>query len=88
MTGHEVVNAHGISKRMHYLVVLLSNILLLGETANSIEPPDQQCQSREPNKLCDEKTCFSCNSIREANSQTVRGTLLVSFVENTTTKQF
>ncbi|XP_061975510.1 transcriptional activator DEMETER isoform X2 [Populus nigra] len=48
-----------------------------GETANSIEPPDQQCQSREPNKLCDEKTCFSCNSIREANSQTVRGTLLI-----------
>ncbi|KAJ6892563.1 hypothetical protein NC651_025690 [Populus alba x Populus x berolinensis] len=48
-----------------------------GETANSIEPPDQQCQSRESNKLCDEKTCFSCNSIREANSQTVRGTLLI-----------
>jgi hypothetical protein len=88
MMGHEVVNAHGKSKRWHYLVVLLSNILLLGETANSIEPPDQQCQSREPNKLCDEKTCFSCNSIREANSQTVRGTLLVSIVENTTTKQF
>ncbi|KAJ6428842.1 hypothetical protein OIU84_020487 [Salix udensis] len=49
-----------------------------GETANSIEPPEQQCQSREPNKLCNEKICFSCNSIREANSQTVRGTLLVS----------
>ncbi|CAK7325315.1 unnamed protein product [Dovyalis caffra] len=48
-----------------------------GETANSIEPPDQQCQSREANKLCNETTCFSCNSIREANSQTVRGTLLI-----------
>ncbi|KAG6765128.1 hypothetical protein POTOM_029145 [Populus tomentosa] len=48
-----------------------------GETANSIEPPEQQCQSREPNKLCNEKICFSCNSIRESNSQTVRGTLLI-----------
>ncbi|KAF9674957.1 hypothetical protein SADUNF_Sadunf10G0181700 [Salix dunnii] len=50
-----------------------------GETANSVEPPDQQCKSQETNKLCDDKTCFSCNSIREANSQTVRGTLLSHF---------
>ncbi|XP_048326250.2 transcriptional activator DEMETER isoform X1 [Ziziphus jujuba] len=48
-----------------------------GETANSIQPPERRCSSQEPNKLCNEKTCFSCNSIREANSQTVRGTILI-----------
>ncbi|KAJ4849743.1 hypothetical protein Tsubulata_026912 [Turnera subulata] len=48
-----------------------------GETANSIEPPKQQCQSQEPDKLCNDKTCFSCNSVREATAQTVRGTLLI-----------
>ncbi|CAK9316986.1 unnamed protein product [Citrullus colocynthis] len=48
-----------------------------GETANSIQPPEQSCGSQDPNRLCNEKTCFTCNSRREANSQTVRGTLLV-----------
>ncbi|KAF3434146.1 hypothetical protein FNV43_RR25249 [Rhamnella rubrinervis] len=48
-----------------------------GETANSIQLPERRCSSQETNKLCKEKTCFSCNSIREANSQTVRGTLLI-----------
>ncbi|KAG6680328.1 hypothetical protein I3842_13G036400 [Carya illinoinensis] len=48
-----------------------------GETANSIQPPETRCGSQEPNKLCNEKTCFSCNSEREANEQTVRGTLLI-----------
>ncbi|KAJ6325565.1 hypothetical protein OIU76_012609 [Salix suchowensis] len=48
-----------------------------GETANSVEPPDHKCKSRETNKSCNDKTCFSCNSIREADSQTVRGTLLI-----------
>ncbi|KAL6337168.1 hypothetical protein AAG906_036482 [Vitis piasezkii] len=48
-----------------------------GETANSIQPPERKCSSQESGGLCDEKTCFSCNSIREANSQTVRGTLLI-----------
>ncbi|XP_012089976.1 transcriptional activator DEMETER isoform X2 [Jatropha curcas] len=48
-----------------------------GETANSIQPPDTHCQSQESNKLCNDETCFSCNSVREANSQTVRGTLLI-----------
>uniref|UniRef100_A0A5B7A3U4 Putative transcriptional activator DEMETER isoform X2 n=1 Tax=Davidia involucrata TaxID=16924 RepID=A0A5B7A3U4_DAVIN len=47
-----------------------------GETPNSVQPPDR-CGSQESGILCNEKTCFSCNSIREANSQTVRGTLLV-----------
>ncbi|KAJ9181445.1 hypothetical protein P3X46_009577 [Hevea brasiliensis] len=48
-----------------------------GETANSIQPPESRCDSQEYGKLCDEKACFSCNSIREANSQIVRGTLLI-----------
>ncbi|EEF33793.1 Protein ROS1, putative [Ricinus communis] len=47
------------------------------ETANSIQPPENNCNLQEDGKLCDEKTCFSCNSIREANSQIVRGTLLI-----------
>eukprot|EP00257_Ricinus_communis_P022239 XP_015581912.1 transcriptional activator DEMETER isoform X1 [Ricinus communis] len=48
-----------------------------GETANSIQPPERHCQFQGPDKLCNEQTCFSCNSIRETNSQTVRGTLLI-----------
>ncbi|XP_038712600.1 transcriptional activator DEMETER-like isoform X2 [Tripterygium wilfordii] len=48
-----------------------------GETANSIQAPVQPCKSQGPDKLCDDKTCFSCNNVREANSQTVRGTLLI-----------
>ncbi|KAK9282940.1 hypothetical protein L1049_011165 [Liquidambar formosana] len=48
-----------------------------GETANSTQPPERQCGSQDPSKMCNEKTCFSCSCIREANSQTVRGTLLI-----------
>ncbi|XVF82803.1 hypothetical protein PTKIN_Ptkin16aG0079200 [Pterospermum kingtungense] len=48
-----------------------------GETANSIKPPEQSCGSQEPGRLCNEKTCFACNSVREANAQTVRGTILI-----------
>ncbi|XP_057979531.1 transcriptional activator DEMETER-like [Malania oleifera] len=48
-----------------------------GETANSIQPPERRCGWQESGKLCNENTCFSCNSIREENSQTVRGTLLI-----------
>ncbi|KAL5743137.1 hypothetical protein ACOSP7_029869 [Xanthoceras sorbifolium] len=48
-----------------------------GETANSIQPPERRCNSQEHGTLCDEKTCFSCNSLRESESQVVRGTLLI-----------
>ncbi|KAE8719044.1 Transcriptional activator DEMETER [Hibiscus syriacus] len=48
-----------------------------GETANTIQIPERRCNSQEDGKLCDEETCFSCNSIREAQSQIVRGTLLI-----------
>ncbi|CAA3014674.1 ROS1-like isoform X1 [Olea europaea subsp. europaea] len=47
-----------------------------GETADSIQPPER-CISQESGHLCTNETCFSCNSIREGNSQTVRGTLLI-----------
>ncbi|XP_073099653.1 protein ROS1A-like [Elaeis guineensis] len=48
-----------------------------GETAQSTEPPKAFCNSQETGKLCDRKICFACNSIREAQAQTVRGTLLI-----------
>ncbi|KAK0592397.1 hypothetical protein LWI29_018439 [Acer saccharum] len=48
-----------------------------GETADSIQPPEKRCESQESGRLCTDATCFSCNSEREINSQTVRGTLLI-----------
>ncbi|KAL3532045.1 hypothetical protein ACH5RR_005566 [Cinchona calisaya] len=48
-----------------------------GETVNSIQPPERRCGFQESGKLCNQETCFSCNSIREAHSQTVRGTILI-----------
>ncbi|XP_019453312.1 PREDICTED: protein ROS1-like isoform X1 [Lupinus angustifolius] len=48
-----------------------------GETADSIQPPGSKCNSLECGQLCNEKECFSCNSFREANAQTVRGTILI-----------
>ncbi|KAI4349021.1 hypothetical protein L6164_009676 [Bauhinia variegata] len=48
-----------------------------GETANSIQPPESKCSSQEYGKLCNDKECFSCNSVREANMQIVRGTILI-----------
>ncbi|XP_030451550.1 transcriptional activator DEMETER-like [Syzygium oleosum] len=48
-----------------------------GETANSVQQSQEGCEIQKTGKLCEETTCFSCNSIREANSQTVRGTLLI-----------
>ncbi|KAK6775277.1 hypothetical protein RDI58_026278 [Solanum bulbocastanum] len=48
-----------------------------GETVNSIQPPETKCDHSGSGNLCNETTCYSCNGIREANSQTVRGTLLI-----------
>nr|AVP26967.1 DEMETER-like DNA glycosylase [Salvia miltiorrhiza] len=48
-----------------------------GETMDSTEPPERRCSSQELEKLCTDETCASCNCIREAKSQTVRGTLLI-----------
>lgn len=48
-----------------------------GETADSIQPPIGQCSCQESGNLCNDHTCYACSSLREANSQTVRGTLLI-----------
>ncbi|CAN8316674.1 unnamed protein product [Cochlearia groenlandica] len=48
-----------------------------GETVDSVQPSVSKCISRDAGKLCDEETCFSCNSIKEARSHTVRGTILI-----------
>ncbi|CAA3012283.1 transcriptional activator DEMETER-like [Olea europaea subsp. europaea] len=48
-----------------------------GETADSIQPPESKCNPQDLGGLCDKKTCLSCNSVRETQSQTVRGTLLI-----------
>ncbi|PIN05494.1 DNA-(apurinic or apyrimidinic site) lyase [Handroanthus impetiginosus] len=47
-----------------------------GETADSIQPPESKCSSIGGG-LCNNETCFSCNSTREAQAQTVRGTILI-----------
>ncbi|KAL8210613.1 hypothetical protein R6Q57_005050 [Mikania cordata] len=52
-----------------------------GETANSVQPPKRDCKAQQSGQLCDQTTCFSCNCVKEANSQMVRGTILVrSFI--------
>ncbi|CDY44867.1 BnaC09g50670D [Brassica napus] len=45
-----------------------------GETANSA---GQKCGGKASGKLCFDEACSECNGVREANSQTVRGTLLI-----------
>ncbi|XP_073126216.1 transcriptional activator DEMETER [Henckelia pumila] len=48
-----------------------------GETSDSIKPPESKCESQEGGGMCDKKTCFSCSNTREAQAQTVRGTILI-----------
>ncbi|KAI3799640.1 hypothetical protein L1987_34939 [Smallanthus sonchifolius] len=48
-----------------------------GETANSVQAPTEECLAQRSGHLCDRTTCFSCNSVKEANSQVVRGTILI-----------
>ncbi|GJZ87366.1 retrovirus-related pol polyprotein from transposon TNT 1-94 [Tanacetum coccineum] len=50
-----------------------------GETLDSFQPPEGKCRSHESGVLCNDETCFFCNSAREANSKIVRRTLLVFF---------
>ncbi|CAH2073099.1 unnamed protein product [Thlaspi arvense] len=79
---YELPDSHPILKgfekrelkdRVPYLLAIWTS----GETASSIKPPKRICVSQGSNTLCHEKTCFSCNNIREENSQVVRGTILV-----------
>ncbi|ESQ49069.1 hypothetical protein EUTSA_v10019961mg [Eutrema salsugineum] len=62
-----------LEDRVPYLLAIWTS----GETASSIQPPEQKCVSQESNILCHEKTCFSCNNRREENAQVVRGTVLI-----------
>lgn len=48
-----------------------------GETADSIQPPAGPCSNQESGGLCSDDTCFACSSTREAQSETVRGTILI-----------
>ncbi|KAM0947825.1 putative uracil-DNA glycosylase [Dioscorea sansibarensis] len=48
-----------------------------GENAESSESPINHCNFQRLDELCDSMACFRCNSIREAKSETVRGTLLI-----------
>ncbi|XP_010278237.1 PREDICTED: transcriptional activator DEMETER-like isoform X2 [Nelumbo nucifera] len=79
---YELPDSHqlllGVDRREHddpcpYLLAIWTP----GETAESIEPPKDNCSSQGLGNFCNEKTCFRCNSKREENSQTVRGTLLI-----------
>ncbi|EYU19798.1 hypothetical protein MIMGU_mgv1a000238mg [Erythranthe guttata] len=47
-----------------------------GETADSVQPPEGKCSYQESG-VCKNPTCFPCSSTREAESQTVRGTILI-----------
>ncbi|KAF0911763.1 hypothetical protein E2562_012271 [Oryza meyeriana var. granulata] len=55
----------------------LLSIWAPGETAQSTDAPKSFCNSQESGELCASNTCFICNSIREAQAQKVRGTLLI-----------
>ncbi|KAG9160868.1 hypothetical protein Leryth_008687 [Lithospermum erythrorhizon] len=48
-----------------------------GETADSVRPPESKCDNQASGSLCQQETCFTCNSIREADSKIVRGTILI-----------
>nr|GEW58830.1 protein ROS1-like [Tanacetum cinerariifolium] len=48
-----------------------------GETANSAETPEKECPAQQLGQLCERTTCFACNSVKEVNSQVVRGTILI-----------
>ncbi|KAK9061325.1 hypothetical protein SSX86_018505 [Deinandra increscens subsp. villosa] len=48
-----------------------------GETADSVQAPTIHCLAQRSGQLCDQTTCFSCNSVKEANLQVVRGTILI-----------
>ncbi|KAG9452915.1 hypothetical protein H6P81_005819 [Aristolochia fimbriata] len=79
---YELPDSHELLKKMEirepddpcpYLLAIWTP----GETAESVQPPEMMCNSRDSGGLCDKETCFACNSIREAQTQTVRGTLLI-----------
>ncbi|KAF5744814.1 hypothetical protein HS088_TW07G00394 [Tripterygium wilfordii] len=77
---YELPDSHplleGLARRVHddpthYLLAIWTP----GETANSFEQPKKRCT--QESGLCNDQTCFSCNCIREQNSDTIRGTILI-----------
>ncbi|KAF6150361.1 hypothetical protein GIB67_034060 [Kingdonia uniflora] len=78
---YELPDSHPLLVGMEERVINEPGVYLLaiwtpGETANSVQPPQRSCGSAADN-LCSDETCVSCNATREANSQTVRGTILI-----------
>ncbi|XP_058008447.1 protein ROS1A [Hevea brasiliensis] len=47
-----------------------------GETPDSCEPPKKRCSSQGP-EICNDLTCFYCQSILEDKDEIVRGTILI-----------
>ncbi|XP_019191647.1 PREDICTED: transcriptional activator DEMETER-like isoform X2 [Ipomoea nil] len=79
---YELPDSHSLLERMDrrepddpspYLLAIWTP----GETANSVQPPETNCDYQASGRLCNENTCYSCNNVREADSQTIRGTLLI-----------
>uniref|UniRef100_A0A1J3J8T8 Protein ROS1 n=1 Tax=Noccaea caerulescens TaxID=107243 RepID=A0A1J3J8T8_NOCCA len=79
---YELPDSHpllaGLERREHddpcsYLLAIWTP----GETVDSIQPAVSKCMSQGNGMLCNEETCFSCNTVKEARSQTVRGTILI-----------
>ncbi|XP_058005223.1 protein ROS1A-like [Hevea brasiliensis] len=74
--NHELLR--GLKKRecddsLPYLLAIWT----AGETPDSCEPPKKRCNSQGP-ELCNDQTCFSCQSILEDRANIVRGAILVS----------
>ncbi|KAL2227708.1 UNVERIFIED_CONTAM: Transcriptional activator DEMETER [Sesamum indicum] len=87
---YELPDSHPLLKGVSYFSALVMDrrepddpspyllaIWTPGETADSVQPPEIKCSFQEGGGLCNKKTCFSCNSTREAQAQTVRGTILI-----------
>lgn len=62
------------------ILLIYFNATILGENAESSEPPINHCSLQGFDELCNNMACFRCNGLREAKSETVRGTLLVSHI--------
>ncbi|KAL0912747.1 hypothetical protein M5K25_016145 [Dendrobium thyrsiflorum] len=78
---YELPDSHLLLKEMHprepddpspYLLAIWTP----GETAESTESPES-CYKTQEAGSCERETCFACNSRRELEAQTVRGTLLI-----------
>lgn len=61
-----------------FLTHLAKYMIKLGDIANSLQQPERKCSPHEKcDQLYNEKECFSYNSFRKVNLQTVRVAFLV-----------